>query len=212
MIVAYYLSAIDLYRSSTRLHYPLKLPYNNIVSDRSSPLHSSDRAMKMSFNRLTRTLLEQYATCAPDPTAWPGPWTNILSTLFPASKGYLVSPMRRKSPSSDFIFEVATDACPADTFRTVLIVEIKDPRHWDHGIPVLMQQIAHQTELAFLGSATQKASHKVYWIGTIGSHWIYGEKEDDDQPPKPLIEWHDVTHDDASYCDFLQLVELVGSL
>ena len=75
-----------------------------------------------------------------------------------------------------------------------------------------MQQIARQTELAFLGSPTYKAIHKVYWIGTIGSHWIYGEKEDDEQALKPLIGWHDVIHDDASYLDFCQLVELVASL
>ena len=75
-----------------------------------------------------------------------------------------------------------------------------------------MQQIARQTELAFLGNASHKASRKVYWIGAIGSHWVYGEKEDDDQAPKCLIEWHDVIHDDASYSDFLQLVELVAGL
>ena len=168
--------------------------------------------MKMGFDHSTRNLLEKYTARDPSQTSWSGPWTSLLSTLFPASQGYIVAPQRRRDPSSDFILEVAKDTYPADGLRTVLIVEIKDPCSWNHGIPVLMQQIAHQTELAFLGSATQKASHKVYWIGTIGSHWIYGEKEDDDQPPKPLIEWHDVTHDDASYCDFLQLVELVASL
>jgi hypothetical protein len=61
----------------------------------------------------------------------------------------------------------------------------------------------------FLGTVTPK----LYWIGSIGSHWIYGEKEDyGQQDLKPLIGWHDTTHDDASYRDLLGLVELVDSL
>jgi hypothetical protein len=169
--------------------------------------------MKMGFDHLTCILLEQYTTCAPRQSAWYGPWTSILTTLFPSSQNYSVTPKKRNNSFSDFIFEVAKARySDDDPFRIVLIVEIKGPQHWDHGIPVLMQQIAHQTELAFLGDSTHKASHKVYWIGTIGSHWIYGEKEDNDQPPKPLIGWHDVIHDDASYCDFLELVKLVAGL
>ena len=178
------------------------------MSDRSSSLHSSNRAMEMGFDHSTRTLLEKYTARDPSQTSWSGPWTSLLSTLFPASQGYIVAPQRRRDPSSDFILEVAKDTYPADGLRTVLIVEIKDPRSWNHGIPVLMQQIARQTELAFLDTATSK----VYWIGSIGSHWIYGEKKDDEQALKPLIGWHDVIHDDASYLDFCQLVELVASL
>jgi hypothetical protein len=46
----------------------------------------------------------------------------------------------------------------------------------------------------------------------MGPHWVYGEQGDNVKDPKPLIEWHDVTHDDASYHDFLQLVKLVARL
>ena len=168
--------------------------------------------MKMGFDPSTRALLEQFTTCAPHQSAWYGPWNSILSTLFPP-QDYVVTPKKQSNSFSDFIFNVAkVPYSDDDPIRTVLIVEIKDPRHCDHGIPVLMQQIARHTELAFLGDVTHKAGHKVYWIGTIGSHWIYGEKEDDDQPPKPLIGWHDVIHDDVSYRDFLQLAELVAGL
>jgi hypothetical protein len=47
----------------------------------------------------------------------------------------------------------------------------------------------------------------------IGPHWIYGEIHDGHGlAPRPLIEWHDATHDEASYRDFLNLVELVAGL
>ncbi|KAF8476381.1 hypothetical protein DFH94DRAFT_109872 [Russula ochroleuca] len=166
----------------------------------------------MVFDPFTRALLEQHTTCTPLlPDDWYGPWTSILTTLFPPPQGYVVNPRKRHELEdgslSDLIFDIFKVTFPL-TFRTLLIVEIKGSHHWDHGIPAFMQEIGRQTVLAFLGNAT----HKVYWIGTIGPHWIYGEKEDDDQAPRPLIGWHDVTHDDASYRDLLQLVELVDSL
>jgi hypothetical protein len=51
----------------------------------------------------------------------------------------------------------------------------------------------------------------MYLIRANGPHWIYGEKEGR-QAPKPLTQWHDVAHDDASYREFFNLVELVASL
>jgi len=53
-----------------------------------------------------------------------------------------------------------------------------------------MQQIKPQTAVG-----------KVHWIGTIGPRWRYGDKEDDGQDPRTLVEWHHVTHDKASYRD-----------
>jgi len=52
---------------------------------------------------------------------------------------------------------------------------------------------------------------KVYWIAAIGPHWRYGER-DDGQELVPLIDWHDTTHDAASYADLQQLVALVHAL
>jgi len=74
-----------------------------------------------------------------------------------------------------------------------------------------MRQIGLQADAAFAGTAVEK----VYWIGIIGPHWRYGEKEgdiDNGRDPKPLIAWHHVTHDQASYCDLIQLVDLVARL
>jgi hypothetical protein len=69
--------------------------------------------------------------------------------------------------------------------------------------------IGRQADVAF--SELRTAGQKVYWIGAIGPHWVYGEIKDG-QAPRPLIEWHDVTHDEESYRDFLNLVELVANL
>ena len=90
-------------------------------------------------------------------------------------------------------------------------VDIKNHQHWDSGHDSLMQSIKDQMRAEFADSAREK----VYWISVIGPHWSlwrYGVQRDDDQEPTPLIPWHDVTHDDASYHDFMQLKELVASM
>jgi hypothetical protein len=170
--------------------------------------------MKMGFDRFTCTLLEQYTTHSPHAVeVWYSPWMTILTTLFPISKGYVVTPRRRADddPSGqipDLVVEVATFTLPPAApaiFRTVLIVQIKN---WDQRKEDLIQQIGRQSDLEFLGTA----ACRLYWIGVVGPRWVYGEKEDNGQDLKPLIEWHDVTHDDASYRDLLRLAELVASL
>jgi hypothetical protein len=78
------------------------------------------------------------------------------------------------------------------SFRTVLIVGIKNTQHWpwQSGIVDLLEQVGRQTDSAFAGSAYEK----VYWIGVIGPHWRYGIKEVNEQvPPETLIDWHHVT-------------------
>jgi hypothetical protein len=91
-------------------------------------------------------------------------------------------------------------------FRILLVVEIKDYQHWDRGKEQLMQQLRHQMDDAF----SRTARGKLFWIATIGPHWLYGEKKYG-QVMKPLIEWHHATFDDLSIRDLEQLVELVGS-
>jgi hypothetical protein len=170
--------------------------------------------MKMGFDILTRTLLEEFTTHTPHTVDdWYGPWATILTQLFPSSKGYVITPRRHVEGLSiaqipNLIIDVAKVTLPSPGRRTVLVVEIKNSQHWDHGEKALMQRIRSWTTIAF----TETAECKLYWIGAIGPHWMYGEKEDDEQAPKPLIGWHDVIHDDASYRDLLQLVELVASL
>jgi hypothetical protein len=171
----------------------------------------SNCVMKMGFDAFLCTLLEQYSTHTPRAVdVWYGPWMNILATLFPPSQNYVVTPRRRvKEVSSgrisDLIIEVAKVSLPPIVIRTVLIVQIKN---WDQKQEDLIQQIGRWTDFEFLCTA----AHRLYWIGVVGPHWVYGEKEDNGQDPKPLIGWHDVTHDDASYRDLLQLAELVASL
>lgn len=171
----------------------------------------------MGFDIHTLTLMEDLTTYPPSGECydWSGLWITVLVTLFPAPQGYTITPRRRVQDFStqqipDLIIEVAkiTNTAPR-IYRTALVVEIKDAQCWDHhGKESLMQMIRYRTDISFLGTATCK----VYWIGTIGPHWIFGEKEDGGQDLKPLIGWHDTTHDDESYQDFLQLVELVASL
>ena len=52
----------------------------------------------------------------------------------------------------------------------------------------------------------------MYWIGTIGPHWRYGEQMDDGQGPVPLINWHDTTHDQASFNGFRVLADLIHDM
>jgi hypothetical protein len=163
----------------------------------------------MGFDIFTRTLLEIYTTHAP-PTFvdhWYGPWNTILNTLFPPSQGYVINPRRSVELPTvqipDLVIEVSKLTLPFLAPNRVLIFQMKNTQHWDHGVEDLMQKIRRQTDHEF-------GAYKLYWIVAIGPHWVYGEKCGE-QDPKPLIEWHDVTHDDASYRDLLQLVELVVS-
>lgn len=169
---------------------------------------------------------KRIAHTRPAPNVWNGPWTAILASLFPSSHDYMVNPRGGKPISGslipDYIFEVAkaiyapesSESNPIFSFRTVLIVEVKDPKYWDHGKEAILQQLGRETDAVFsvercpvLGIAHQK----VYWIGAIGPHWVYGEKEHG-QDVRPLIEWHDSIFDEPSQCEFLKLAELVGSL
>ena len=61
---------------------------------------------------ITRTVLEYY-TAHPPATedVWYSPWTTILTTLFPSTQGYIVTPQRRlpddpESHIPDFVIEV----------------------------------------------------------------------------------------------------------
>lgn len=174
----------------------------------------------MPFSTSTVAVLN-YFTAHPPATEdkWYGPWNSILKALFRDEDNFIVTPQQRipddsESHMPDFVIEVVKVTPPAEntdiTFRTVLIVSIKNSQHWGHGLPALERQISRQTDAAFVGTAHTK----VYWIGVVGPHWRYGEKVDDGpgQDPTPLIEWHDVTHDDASYADFENLVSLVSAL
>lgn len=56
----------------------------------------------------------------------------ILTTLFPSSQGYVVTPLRRVAADSqipDFLIEVAMMSIPPPILRTGLIVEIKNSQH-----------------------------------------------------------------------------------
>ncbi|KAF8554795.1 hypothetical protein OG21DRAFT_1603252 [Imleria badia] len=168
----------------------------------------------MPLDMITRTVLEYY-TAHPPATedVWYGPWTTILTTLFPSTQGYIVTPQRRlpNDPEShipDFVIEVVKLSTPPITFRTVLIVKIKNSQHWQSGIGALERQLGRQTDAAFAGTAHTK----VCWIATIGPHWRYGEKDDNGQDPQPLIDWHHTTHDQASFDDLQGLAGLVGAL
>ncbi|KAI5986885.1 hypothetical protein EDD15DRAFT_1522212 [Pisolithus albus] len=164
----------------------------------------------MPLDVLTRTLLENFTAQPPHvESAWYGPWTTILTTLFPASQGYIVTPQQRfPGEDRDFIIEVTKLSTPPVTLRTVLIIGINNTQHWPSGIQNLRHQLETQADAAFSGTAR----NKVYWIGVIGPHWQYGEKIDDGGELKELIEWHDTTHDLASFNDLQTLVRLVDAL
>ena len=195
---------------------PSNVTPERIVRNLSSPFYRniSDPVTKraaMSFDITTRTLLQYYTDHPPrTEDVWYGPWNAILTTLFPSIQGYVITPQRRivEDSQARFLIEVAKISTPPLTLRTVLIVEIKNSQHWESGRDTLIRQIGLQADMTFAGTAVGK----VYWIGTIGPHWIYGEKKDDDQDPEPLIAWHHITHDEASYRDLSELRHLVANL
>ena len=94
-----------------------------------------------SFDTITCAVLENY-TAHPPATedAWYGPWTAILTTLFPPTRGFIVNPHRRLPDGSEShipIIEVVKLSTSPLTFRTVLVVEVKklpESQHWQSGI------------------------------------------------------------------------------
>src|SRR5712671_242121 len=168
----------------------------------------------MPLDAITRTILEHY-TAQPPRTedAWYGPWTTILTSFFPPTHGYLVTPQQRllnddQSHIPDFIIEVVKISTPPLVFRTILIVKIKNTQHWPNGIQALKRQLGRQTDAAFAGTARDK----VYWIGAIGPHWQYGERTDEGGVVQELSRWHDTIHDFASFKSSFSSLRLSVSL
>jgi len=170
----------------------------------------------MPLDAITRAVLEKYTTRPPPrEDAWYGPWTTILTSLFPSSQGYLVNPQQRLPSDAhtyipEVIIEVIRLSTPPLTFRTVLIVKFKNTQHWPSGIQALKRQLGRHTNAAFSGTARDK----VYWIAVIGPHWQYGERIDELEggEDQELIKWHDTTHDLESFNDLEDLVQLVAAL
>ena len=165
----------------------------------------------MSLDAATRARLERLGN-RPYPDGWCGAWNSPLMTLFPLEQDYVVCPRKRQGAEGDLIIEVAKATYPESPSeliedRIVLVVEIKDYQHWDHGKGPLMQQLSQQTDDAFKDTARDK----LFWIATIGPHWLYGEKKRR-RRMKPLIEWQHAAFDDSSCRDLEQLVGLVRSL
>ena len=79
--------------------------------------------------------------------------------------------------------------------------------HWQSGTQTLQRKLNQQTDASFPGTAHTK----LYWIGAIGPYWRYGER-DYEQDLIPLIDWHHTTHDQASFNDLRDLVDLVSAL
>jgi hypothetical protein len=83
----------------------------------------------MPFDAITRTVLDEHYTAHPpaieESDVWYGPWTTMLTTLFPSTQGYrrrcgvtmLVTPQRRltEDPEShipDFVIVVVELSMP----------------------------------------------------------------------------------------------------
>jgi hypothetical protein len=169
---------------------------------------------RMPFDATTQTLLEYYTANPPTTEdVWYGPWNANLNALFPTSNGYVVSPQRvannddDRNRIPDFVIFVLRIAPPL-RLQPVLVVKIKNTHHWPSGIDRLDAQINLQTDAALAGVA----SNTIYSIGAIGPHWRYGKKENDDQPPTPLIDWNNTIHDATSFNHFQTLAGLVAAL
>ena len=171
----------------------------------------------MPFDEVTCKLLAHYTAHPPSTVdQWYGPWNTILTTLFPPTAGYVVTPQRKDyiehsalSHIPDFILEVTKVDELNLNMRVVLIFEVKNSQHSLNTIDQLFRQLDRQISRVFLDNACDK----MYWIAAIGSHWVYGVKEDGldggSHELTPLIKWHDTVHDDASFADLQTLAALV---
>lgn len=167
------------------------------------------------FNDFICQRLQKYTTRPPrNKNHWHGPWLAILNTLFPYSRDYMITPLSHAAQDNDhtpyFVFEVSKSTTVSGEDRTVLIVAIMHYLDWKAGIPLLETEINRQADIAF-SRTFSRSNSKVYWIGVLGPHWQYGVK-DNGQELKPLIAWHDTTHDASSYDDFTCLAALIEDM
>lgn len=91
-----------------------------------------------------------------------GPWTSILTTLFPFSRGYIISlsaSFLGESHIPDLVLEVLK---LTNLTLPLLIVKVENSQDWRAGIPSLERQIKRQTITAFSGSAVLKVYWKTY--------------------------------------------------
>jgi hypothetical protein len=170
----------------------------------------------MGLDAATRAMLAEDTAQSPPDGIWDSAWVTILKSLFPSSQSYAVRPRKRNDADADLIVEVAKVTLPKSPsehrqYRTVLVVEIKDPQQWESGKETILQQLQKQTDLTFKSTPLGIAKDKLIWIATIGPHWLYGEKQDG-QRLKHLIHWHHSTFDDATCLDLEKVAELVGNL
>ena len=163
------------------------------------------------FDEILRARLEGLSLYNPSSESmWYGPWNSILTSLFPTSDGFFVTPQKvilsQTRQIADFVIEVTRVKTP-NLIQAVLIVEIKNTLLWPSVVPRLDEQLSKQIDANFEeGSALDK----MYWIAAVGPHWRYGMN--DGQAVQPLSDWHDKIHDRDSYFDFQNLASLVRQL
>ena len=147
---------------------------------------------------------------------WYTIWHGIIVQLFPISRNYAYWPLHRiakdKRHTPYLAYEVSEFIALPATRRSVLIVVIMESSDWRACVPSLEEGINRLTDDALSGTLSDRATSKVFWIGTIGHHWRYGVKEDNGREMKPLIDWHETIHDEASFDDFQRLVALVADI
>src|ERR1700742_3179296 len=170
----------------------------------------------MPFTEQTKDTLQFFTQNEPiGESVWYGPWTTILTTIFPADEGFMVTPQLHvhEMPATykipDFIIQVKRVFGPTASipkkFRTVLIVEVKPPVHWAEGFrhKALYNQLNKQLDSVF----NLTGWSKLFWLVAIGPHWRYGYKCDDGQmhynrnvlPLPTLSEWHHTIHSNEDY-------------
>ena len=125
----------------------------------------------MPFPALTRQVLEYYTTHQPPKeSVWYGPWTTILTALFPATDGFVVTPQLQiinkdndESTIPNFVIQVSKFAQPgALDLQTAPIAGIKNSHYWPNGAERLFIQICKQANSTF--SQTAPRSLPVYWM------------------------------------------------
>ena len=167
----------------------------------------------MALHAGIRSLLQQLTANPPNyENDWYGPWFGLLNQIFPGCIVFRQYRIERSDGGPHQIPDFVVCRLVGNVYRIICVVEIKNTWHWPDGRRALRRQINRQTDAAFDGSGLAMAWNRVYWISVIGPRWQYGYKDDDGQPPTPLIRWRARTHCPNSYQDLLNLAALIALL
>jgi hypothetical protein len=164
------------------------------------------------FDERFLSMLDNYLLIPPTTNqSWYKMWNTILSHFFPASKGYYIEPINRSVASTfddctrqELTFRVHTNR---DKIYPVLVMKVLDDGFGRaYGKKHLLKMVHSEAH-----EALRTGFEPMYWIAAIGHQWCYGERNEDINTVKQIIDWQENIHSNQSMEHFKTLIQSIDN-